>query len=208
MITSAPLHNGTSGLDAEIERAEIAAEAELCFDAVTGESANPFAGARDRLRSLESERLREQRRARGEVLVQALDAFKAVNGEIEVLGIDHRKTQAAIGELRLHPVIKRFLAAPRYADAYGVRAIWGILGPFLASDAPWESRPTRVSDQYVASLPESLRFLESERPVIREFATLENHAKQLSWTYSILIKRREKLTQDHPALQMLPCTAG
>lgn len=190
--------------DAEIERAKIAAEAELCIDALPGMRANPFSGAKERLRELEEERLRSERRAKGEALAKALSDFEAVNAEISQLGVDHRQTQSEINELKADAVIRRWVNAKTFASRAGISGVWSALASFIASDAPWEQRPVRLGEIFISRLPETMRFAEDDREIIRKLVALENRATQLSWTFTSLAKRQAKLMQDHPALQSLP----
>lgn len=191
--------------DAEIGNAQIVADAELCIDALPNKpKSNPFAGARDRLRELEEDRARSERRQKGVVLTKALADFATVNDEISQLGADHRRTQGEINALKAEPVIGRWLAAKTFASRFGVAGVWSALGSFLASEAPWEHRPVRIGDTIISQLPETMRFTEEDRDVIRRFVALENHVTQLNWSFTTLAKRQAKLLQDYPALQSLP----
>jgi hypothetical protein len=197
----------TAQLNAEIEKAEIEAEAELCIDALPDKPPNPFAGANDRLSALENELLQVERRARGEVLAKALVEFTAVNGEISELGAKYLAAQETMKALKSEPVIVRWIAAATLAKRLGIAPMWNAVASFLACDAPWSVYPVRVGDSYTAQLPAPLRFVESERDVIRKYVSLENDGKQLSWMFTILVKRREKLMQMQPALRSLPAPA-
>jgi hypothetical protein len=190
--------------DSELKRLALEAEAELCLDALPSKPANPFAGASERLRALEDERLQAERRVRGDALAKALEAFNAVNEEISQLGVEHRQTQRKIGELKADETVSRWLRAPGLARNMGLPSAWGAFAAFLASGAPPAARPICVGEVYIAQFPELLRFEECDRAVIREYAAAENRAKQVSWAFTIVMKRREKLMQDFPALRSLP----
>jgi hypothetical protein len=196
-----------AALDAEIEQVRISADAETSLDAVSA-SGNPFAGANERLTALEDERLQLELRAKGEALAKALTEFMAVNGEISELGAKYRATQETIKALKSEPVIIRWMAAAPVSKRLGVSAMWSAVASFLGSEAPWNAYPLRVGDSYTAQLPANLRFVESERDVIRKFVGLENEGKQLSWMFTLLMKRREKFMQLHPALRSLPASAA
>jgi hypothetical protein len=194
-------------LDAEIDRLRLAARAERALDALGEKGGNPFEGSGEQLQAREVEREQIILRQEGDVLNRALADLSAVNAELSEIADGQREAATAIRELRPNPVIVRWLAASQRADATGTRLIWSVVGPFLASEAPWESRPSRVSDRYVAELPEAMRFSESDRPTIRHWEALADRVRQLNYRSKAASGRQERLLQMHPALRSLPATA-
>lgn len=206
MTTTPPETNvpNVAELSAEIDRARIAAEAELAWTALPGESSNPFAGAGDKLRELEAERDQAILRSKGEELRKAKSDLDTLDAEIARVSTEHRELNDTIQELRSDPVIVRWLAAPERAASFGLKGAWNVVGAFLASDAPWSNYPVQVSDVYTVNLPETLRFTEQDRETIHEWVAPNTRMAQLTSEFYQLNGRREHLLKLHPALRALP----
>jgi hypothetical protein len=190
--------------DNELEKALLEAEAELCLDALPSKPPHPFAGASERLRALKDERVQAERRVRGDALAKALEVLNTVNEEISNLGVEHRQTQRRLQELKADETVARWLRAPALARNIGHLSAWSAFSTFLASEAPAAARPINIGETYISQFPEPLRFEECDRAVIREYTATDNRSKQISWAFTIVVKRREKLMQDFPALRSLP----
>ena len=191
-------------LDAEIGTLRLAAQAERALDALPEKSPNPFAGSNERLRAREAEREQAVLREEGEILRRALAELLTVNAELSQIGDGHREAVNAIKALRSDPTIVRWLAAPQRADATGMRLIWNVTGGFLASDAPWDRKPIRVSDRWVSELPAALAFCDEDRVIIRKWEALAEQVRQLNARSKTAGERRKNLLQKHPAMRSLP----
>lgn len=191
-------------LDAEIDSLRLAARAERALDALPDKTANPFGGANERLQARETEREQAVLREEGTLLGAALAELQTVNDELSGVARDHSEAANAIRDLKADPIIVRWLAAPQRANVTDCRQMWNVVAGFLASEATWDKRPSRVSDRYVSELPEPLHFADTDRPIIRKWEALAEQVRQLNARSKIASGRHEKLLQMHPALRTLP----
>ncbi|HET6275725.1 MAG TPA: hypothetical protein VFE16_07325, partial [Candidatus Cybelea sp.] len=109
-------------LNAEIERAQRAADAESAYDAANGrEGPNPWANSGRALADLEADREQLTLRVKGQALTKSILELKRLDQEIAEAELEREHADRVLRQHSEHESVKRYLAA----TAICMRNGWG-----------------------------------------------------------------------------------
>jgi hypothetical protein len=188
-------------LNAEIERAQQAAEAEAAFDSVNGRGAlNPWANAARALTDLEQDRRQLSLRIEGEKLSKAYADLRSLDEELRQAEQERQSADQVLKEQSEHPTIVKWKDAGSIARRHGFGHTFVLYSNWILTGKSRHYAPEGILylEQHG---PAELRFSEEEQKAVRAWAQTKDASDQALLKWGSVRDRREQLLRDWPQLK-------
>jgi hypothetical protein len=187
-------------MESEIDSARTLAQAEMSWAALPDRADNPFTGACDKLRALESEAQQMRLRAKGEQLVKAHAELQQIEAEVERLNSERQDLDGQVADLGKSELILKWQKAPAAARALGWGHSWEMVAAWFMSNKARAFAPSDILSR--ASWPPALLFDEgTDRATIIAWREAEARAAFVTSQWQTANAKRDHLLSRFPELK-------
>ncbi|MGA8535397.1 MAG: hypothetical protein WB615_14915 [Candidatus Tumulicola sp.] len=171
-----------------------------------GAEINPWAGSTERLAQVESERVDELRRSRGESVLTALATYAKLNTEHIASGAEVSKVKLELDTGEKDVSVIRWQEARVAANTWGIGHRWVLYSQWFESN---RTRPQMTALEAPSSdWPELLQFDDTDREIIGHWRELQRRYELALQMQSAAEARLWDFLREHPEMERIDPSAA